>query len=169
MTNGTVDDTDDDEESVHSTGAQPQGSASASTTSSTDSSSTSTGTVSSTDSNSVSSSTGSSSTSSTSKDELSATSVNSRIFRPPRAEPGTRLHRALRELDTDYNWTIPEEREGSGDDESHPDDKLAKLALVSIIPGARDPLTFDEAWFHPDPIEREHWREAVTKVIQMRN
>ena len=41
--------------------------------------------------------------------------------------------------------------------------ELAELALVSVLQGGRDPLTFDEAWNHPDPVERAHWREAITK------
>ena len=32
---------------------------------------------------------------------------------------------------------------------------------MTIFGGDRDPLTFDEAWNHPDQIERQGWREGI--------
>ena len=35
-----------------------------------------------------------------------------------------------------------------------------------IMGGGRDPLTFDEAWNHPDSKKRKKWHEAIAKEFQ---
>ncbi len=52
------------------------------------------------------------------------------------------------------------------------DEEIAELAIIhqemvlanEETGSANDPKTFlAEAWHHPDPIEREHWRTAIRK------
>ena len=90
------------------------------------------------------------------------------IYRPPRPEPGTRLHRALRQLDTEYNPTVRETDAPDDEDDESEDNlgEVAGVALVMIMGGGRDPLTFDEAWNHPDPEKRKKWREAIAKEFR---
>ena len=86
---------------------------------------------------------------------------------PP--QPGTRQFRMLRQLHTHYNPTMDnvqqqlEEEKSEADNEEILEQETAEIALVSTMSGGRDPLTFDEAWNHPDPIERQLWKEAIEK------
>ena len=99
-----------------------------------------------------------------SKADDESSTPESRLFKAPRAERGTKLYRALRNLDTEFN---PTTRQYEEDDETNEEEiGMAELALVSIMSGARDPLTFAEAWFHPDPHERKMWREAISKEFR---
>ena len=47
-----------------------------------------------------------------------------------------------------------EEEKSEADNEEILEQETAEIALVSTMSGERDPLTFNEAWNHPDPIER---------------
>ena len=60
-----------------------------------------------------------------------------------------RVMRALRQLHTSYNPTLNE---------------IVDLAMVGGTKEDHDnPLTFREAWDHPDEKERERWRQAIRK------
>jgi hypothetical protein len=63
---------------------------------------------------------------------------------------GSRLEGELKRLRTFYNDTLAQH-------------ETADVALISLMSGGRDPLTFDEAWDHLDPQERKMWRAAITK------
>ena len=60
-----------------------------------------------------------------------------------------RLDREIRNLCTFYN--------------PHPEETL-ETAAISNLPS--EPMTFQEAWWHEDPIEKEKWRSAIKKEIQ---
>eukprot|EP00977_Amphora_coffeiformis_P025707 scaffold21607_cov111-Amphora_coffeaeformis.AAC.1 len=67
-----------------------------------------------------------------------------------------RVERELRLLDTHYNPTI-----STHDDDEPPE--AAEIALLLVLSGGRDPLTFEEAWNNPDPTERKGWRSGIMK------
>ena len=45
-----------------------------------------------------------------------------------------------------------EEEKSEADNEEILEQETAEIALVSTMSGGKDPLTFDEAWNHPDPL-----------------
>ena len=58
------------------------------------------------------------------------------------------------------------EAEEAEDEDSNPSDEAqAELALISAMSGARDPLTFNEAWNHPNLETRTKWRKAIEKEM----
>jgi hypothetical protein len=68
-----------------------------------------------------------------------------------------RLSREMRRLATYYNEEASETIQ----------QELAELALVTLFGGGeRDTLTFQEAWNHPDPVERAGWREGIRKEFK---
>ena len=93
----------------------------------------------------------------------------------PMAQPGTRLHRELAQLETYYNRTLtpgvtPNRMNRDEEDEgTNSEIENAEIALISLMSGGRDPLTFREAWDHPDPEERAKWREAIRKEFHDMN
>ena len=98
----------------------------------------------------------------------------------PVAQPGTRLHRELAQLQTYYNQTLTpgvtpnrmnreEENEDIEVNEESTNVEEAEIALISLMGGGRDPITFREAWDHPDPEERKKWREAIRKEFHDMN
>ena len=74
------------------------------------------------------------------------------------------MYKAL--WDAYYNPTIPsdeDEEEAEDNEEDTHSGEIAAYAFLSIMEGARDPMSFKEAWFHPDPVKREKWRAAIGK------
>ena len=71
-----------------------------------------------------------------------------------------RVYRELARLSTYYNPTLTGVSQ---------DTETAEIALMAVLSGGRDPLTFQEAWNHPDPDEREGWREGIRKEFHDMN
>jgi transposase InsO family protein len=49
---------------------------------------------------------------------------------------------------------------------SHAANLLIEKALTTLTGGGDDPANFQEAWHHPDPVDREKWREAIRKEFR---
>ena len=111
------------------------------------------------------------------------TTPNTRVTRSGRATapatPTSRLSREIRGLHTYYNPILDRtnivddddddqvqieddtEPEGQGVEEQA--SLFPEFAFVSVLSGAMDPTRFDDAYFAPDPAEREGWRGGISK------
>ena len=84
-------------------------------------------------------------------------------------QPSTQQFLMLRQLHTYYSRTLDdsqqqlEEVKSEMDNEEVLEHEIAEIALISTMSGGRDPLSFEEAWNHPDPTEQQLWREAIQK------
>ena len=70
-----------------------------------------------------------------------------------------RVERELARLRTFYN---PAPVPGLVEEIFEPD-PVERLLLTVVQEGGDEPTTFQEAWNHPDPVEREKWRTAIRK------
>jgi hypothetical protein len=98
--------------------------------------------------------------------EIHQNTTTGRIVTP---ENLSKVERELRRLHTSYNPTAEQAsvafRSLIEDDENN--SKLMwEVAFTSMDSGYDDPKTFEEAWNHPDPVEREKWREAIRKEFR---
>ena len=67
----------------------------------------------------------------------------------------SKLDRELRKLYTTYNPTTVMAPE------------VVECAFVGgTLEGHDNPRSFQEAWHHPDPVERKHWRDAIRKEFR---
>ena len=64
-----------------------------------------------------------------------------------------KLPRELRNLDTYYNPIL------------YTQEEQVDLLLLSAGTGIDDPEKFEDAWDHPNPVERTEWRQAIKKEL----